>query len=214
MHGFAHCLALSPCKIVWNPVETRSAKMFSKKTYETGVVIVTCPGCKGNHLIADRLGWFGEPGSIEDYLNEQGQGTHPYIEPQAALRPCCRHQAFQHTMSFQNVQSVLNYASYNSNVCLLCRAMTVHIRKLMKSCCTAKHHSACLLACRSSKEDNGWNNSIDCRGPDGLVKGQGSSQPARFIPVHQLMWFQALIVIACFCAIRSLVPVGLGMVMS
>ncbi|DBA76031.1 TPA: hypothetical protein ACH3X2_008954 [Trebouxia sp. C0005] len=55
------------------PVETRSAKMFSKKTYETGVVIVTCPGCKGNHLIADRLGWFGEPGSIEDYLNQQGQ---------------------------------------------------------------------------------------------------------------------------------------------
>lgn len=48
--------------------------MFSKKTYETGVVIVRCPGCQGNHLIADRLGWFGEPGSIEDYLKQQGQG--------------------------------------------------------------------------------------------------------------------------------------------
>ena len=54
--------------------ETRSAKMFSKKTYETGVVIVRCSGCQGNHLIADRLGWFGEPGSIEDYLKQQGEG--------------------------------------------------------------------------------------------------------------------------------------------
>ncbi|KAL3140246.1 hypothetical protein ABBQ38_004518 [Trebouxia sp. C0009 RCD-2024] len=56
-----------------NVCKTRSAKMFSKKTYETGVVIVRCPGCQGNHLIADRLGWFGEPGSVEDYLAQQGQ---------------------------------------------------------------------------------------------------------------------------------------------
>ena len=55
--------------------ETRSAKIFSKKTYENGVVIVTCPGCQGRHLIADRLGWFGDPGSVEDYLQAQGQGT-------------------------------------------------------------------------------------------------------------------------------------------
>ena len=58
--------------------------MFSKKTYETGVVIVTCPGCQGNHLIADRLGWFGEPGSIEDYLQQQGQGI-AGVFPQIAL---------------------------------------------------------------------------------------------------------------------------------
>ena len=68
---------MSPCT-----AETRSAKMFSKKSYETGVVIVTCPGCKGNHLIADRLGWFGEPGSIEDYLSAQGQGITLTLEPQ------------------------------------------------------------------------------------------------------------------------------------
>lgn len=85
--ALARCLALFPCKIVWNPAETRSAKMFSKKTYETGVVIVTCSGCKGNHLIADRLGWFGEPGSVEDYLKAQGQGTNPHLRPQALLRP-------------------------------------------------------------------------------------------------------------------------------
>lgn len=75
--------------------------MFSKKTYETGVVIVTCPGCKGNHLIADRLGWFGEPGSIEDYLNQQGQGTHPSVGAQAVLTSCCRHHPFEHMMHFQ-----------------------------------------------------------------------------------------------------------------
>ena len=46
---------------------------MSRKTYETGVVIVTCPGCDNRHLIADRFGWFGEPGSIEDYLAQKGE---------------------------------------------------------------------------------------------------------------------------------------------
>ena len=74
--------------------------MFSKKTYETGVVIVRCPGCQGNHLIADRLGWFGEPGSIEDYLKQQGEGnqslsSHEHIavaihpEQPSASTNCC-----------------------------------------------------------------------------------------------------------------------------
>ncbi|DBA99374.1 TPA: hypothetical protein ACH3X3_011976 [Trebouxia sp. C0006] len=36
------------------------------------MAMYTCNICS-NHLIADRLGWFGEPGSIEDYLNAQGQ---------------------------------------------------------------------------------------------------------------------------------------------
>ena len=55
--------------------ETRSAKMISKHTYETGVVIVTCPGCNGKHLIADRKGWFGKPGSVENYLQDKGEGA-------------------------------------------------------------------------------------------------------------------------------------------
>ncbi|KAI5078109.1 hypothetical protein GOP47_0007933 [Adiantum capillus-veneris] len=52
--------------------QTRSAKTMSRETYEKGVVIARCGGCKNLHLIADRLGWFGEPGSVEDFLNHKG----------------------------------------------------------------------------------------------------------------------------------------------
>ncbi len=34
---------------------TRAVKSFSKRSYETGVVIVTCPGCEARHLVADNL---------------------------------------------------------------------------------------------------------------------------------------------------------------
>ncbi|KAL0482415.1 hypothetical protein AKO1_013057 [Acrasis kona] len=37
---------------------TRSIAEFEKSSYERGVVIVTCPGCKNNHLVADHLGYF------------------------------------------------------------------------------------------------------------------------------------------------------------
>eukprot|EP00873_Tetraselmis_striata_P000931 jgi/Tetstr1/421195/TSEL_001101.t1 len=53
--------------------ETRAAKTMSRKSYEEGVVLVRCPGCQNLHLIADRFGWFGEPGSIEQYLAERGE---------------------------------------------------------------------------------------------------------------------------------------------
>ena len=51
--------------------ETRSVKGFSKKAFHEGVVVVTCPGCNGKHLMADRKGWFGAKGSVMDFLKEK-----------------------------------------------------------------------------------------------------------------------------------------------
>lgn len=53
--------------------DTRSAKAFSRSSYEKGIVIVTCPGCNSRHLIADNLGWFGDKCNIEQLAAAQGQ---------------------------------------------------------------------------------------------------------------------------------------------
>ncbi|PKA55681.1 hypothetical protein AXF42_Ash011973 [Apostasia shenzhenica] len=57
------------CKVC----ETRSVKTLCRESYEKGVVVARCGGCNNLHLIADRLGWFGQPGSIEDLLIARGE---------------------------------------------------------------------------------------------------------------------------------------------
>jgi protein import protein ZIM17 len=53
---------------------TRSSHFISKLAYEKGVVIVECPGCKNNHLIADNLKWFRDQNTnVEDLLRENGE---------------------------------------------------------------------------------------------------------------------------------------------
>lgn len=52
---------------------TRAAKTFSRNAYENGVVLVECPGCDARHLVSDRKGWFGQPGSIENFMAERGE---------------------------------------------------------------------------------------------------------------------------------------------
>ncbi|KAK4364877.1 hypothetical protein RND71_016235 [Anisodus tanguticus] len=57
------------CKVC----ETRTMKTVCRESYEKGVVVARCDGCNNIHLIADRLGWFGEPGSVEDFLAARGE---------------------------------------------------------------------------------------------------------------------------------------------
>ncbi|PWN93554.1 zf-DNL-domain-containing protein, partial [Acaromyces ingoldii] len=54
----------------------RSSHQFTKRSYEKGIVLVQCPGCKNRHLIADHLGWFAqdasEPKTIEEMVAQKG----------------------------------------------------------------------------------------------------------------------------------------------
>lgn len=54
--------------------DTRSARTISKPSYQSGVVLVRCPGCNKLHLIADRLGYFGdESADVESLLAARGE---------------------------------------------------------------------------------------------------------------------------------------------
>ena len=54
---------------------TRSVKQFTERAYAHGVVIVTCPGCKKQHLIADRLGYFADDDGKTFDLNTLAERT-------------------------------------------------------------------------------------------------------------------------------------------
>ena len=58
------------CKVC----DTRSAKQFTERAYTHGVVIVKCPQCLNQHLIADRLGFFeDESWDIETAVKSAGE---------------------------------------------------------------------------------------------------------------------------------------------
>lgn len=50
-------------------------RMFTKHAYHKGIVLIQCDRCKGNHLIADNIGWFkdnkNKPENIEEILKEK-----------------------------------------------------------------------------------------------------------------------------------------------
>ncbi len=61
-----------------NVCNTRSAKRFTERAYNHGVVLVRCPKCESLHLIADRLGYFsdnedGKGWDIERFMKSIGQ---------------------------------------------------------------------------------------------------------------------------------------------
>ena len=61
-------------------------RVVSKNSYEKGLVLVRCPSCEMQHLIADHLGWCAEPGTtIEHIMTERGDEVRRALEDGEAL---------------------------------------------------------------------------------------------------------------------------------
>ena len=57
--------------------KTRSSHTVSKQGYHAGTVLITCPGCKNRHLIADHLKIFSDRRvTLDDILKEKGTSMH------------------------------------------------------------------------------------------------------------------------------------------
>lgn len=56
--------------------DTRSSHVFSKQSYQTGTVMIQCPGCKNRHLIADNLKIFDDKNvNLEQILAAKGESV-------------------------------------------------------------------------------------------------------------------------------------------
>ena len=70
--GFTCSYAESP--IAAGAPERTHRRIISKKSYETGVVLVRCDCCEKLHLIADNLGWFDDDTvNVETIMAERGE---------------------------------------------------------------------------------------------------------------------------------------------
>ena len=70
-HGGRRLAIVFTCTVC----DTRSAKKFSEHAYRHGVVVVRCPGCGNDHLIADNLGFFEDDWTLEDVLRARGDSV-------------------------------------------------------------------------------------------------------------------------------------------
>ncbi|EDO14328.1 hypothetical protein Kpol_167p1 [Vanderwaltozyma polyspora DSM 70294] len=56
--------------------DTRSSHTISKQAYTKGTVMVSCPGCKNRHLIADHLKIFNDNHiTIQDIMKSKGENV-------------------------------------------------------------------------------------------------------------------------------------------